>query len=63
MPATLDPELLRILACPQCKGTLDYRAAAAALDCARCALRYRVEEGVPIMLVSEATPLEAGPGR
>ncbi|HUU47005.1 MAG TPA: Trm112 family protein [Acidobacteriota bacterium] len=52
----LDPELLKILVCPACKGELDYDAPNAVLDCPRCRLRYPIDDDVPIMLVEEAKP-------
>lgn len=59
--ARVDPELLRILVCPRCKGELAVRhgddGAEAWLDCAACALAYPVEDGIPVMLVEEATSL------
>lgn len=55
----LSPDLLEILACPQCKGELEYREAEAALLCHACALRYRIEDDIPVMLIDEATPLKA----
>ena len=54
----LNPELLEILACPQCKGELEYRESEAALLCHACELRYRIEDDIPVMLIEEATPLE-----
>ncbi|MHB8510126.1 MAG: Trm112 family protein [Candidatus Dormibacteria bacterium] len=51
------PELLEILVCPRCKGAVQYRPDDSALDCAACRLRFRVEDGIPVMLVSEATKL------
>lgn len=56
----LDPKLMEILACPQCKGPLTPRPDRCALDCPACALRYRIEDGIPIMLVDEAIPLKDG---
>lgn len=53
----LDPELLEILVCPQCKGDLEYRQEAQELVCLRCRLRYEIREDIPIMLVDEAKPL------
>ncbi|MFQ5889882.1 MAG: Trm112 family protein [Gemmatimonadota bacterium] len=52
----LDPVLLEILVCPQCKGELEYREEEEALLCHACRLRYRIEDDVPIMLIDEATP-------
>ena len=52
----LDAELLKILACPACKGPLTYRPDAA-LDCPVCRKRYPVRDGIPVMLVDEAVPL------
>jgi len=53
----LKPELLEILACPSCKGTLRVRADHGALDCLVCKRRVRVEDDMPIMLLDEAEPL------
>jgi hypothetical protein len=54
----LDPRLLEILACPRCKGGLEYRTEPSeVLICHPCRLEYRVEEGIPIMLIDEARPL------
>lgn len=57
----LDPRLLEILACPRCKGGLEHSAGPPEiLVCRACRLVYRVEDGIPIMLVDEAAPLETG---
>lgn len=54
----LDQRLLEILACPACKGPLEYRTEPSeVLVCRACRLVYRVEEDIPIMLIDEATPL------
>jgi uncharacterized protein YbaR (Trm112 family) len=55
----LPPDLLDILVCPQCKGDLEYREADAALLCHACRLRYRIEDDIPVMLIEEATAIEA----
>ena len=49
----LDEKLLEILACPVCKGGLDYDEENQKLIC-KCGLRYPVKDGIPIMLESEA---------
>ena len=54
---SLSPQLLAILVCPKCKGTLEYRESDPALICHQCRLRYPVRDGIPIMLLDEATPL------
>ena len=54
---TLAPQLLSILVCPRCKGTLEYREGESALDCHACKLRYPVRDDIPVMLVDEAKPL------
>lgn len=56
---SLAPELLEILVCPKCKGELEYRTQPESLVCHACRLVYQVEDGIPIMLVDEATPLDA----
>ncbi len=50
----LSEELLEILACPQCKGELEYDKESENLTCHTCRLRYEVKDDIPIMLVEEA---------
>ena len=50
----LNPELLKILACPVCKSELKYDAKAEKLLCYQCKLKYSVDQGVPIMLPDQA---------
>ncbi|MEK7656487.1 MAG: Trm112 family protein [Elusimicrobiota bacterium] len=50
----MDEELLRLLACPACKGALEYRMEPEALDCPSCRRRYPVREGIPVLLASES---------
>lgn len=50
----LEPQLLEILACPKDKGPLLYFADEDTLYNPRLRLRYRVTDGIPIMLVDEA---------
>jgi uncharacterized protein len=54
---TISPDLLAILVCPKCKGELVHRRDESALDCPVCKLRYTIRDGIPIMLIDEATPL------
>ena len=58
MSARIDPELLEILVCPQCKAELVVKRASdgaeQSLECAACRLAYPVEDGIPVMLVEEA---------
>jgi uncharacterized protein YbaR (Trm112 family) len=54
VPAVLAPELKQILACPKCKGELEFREAQAEIRCPRCRLAYRIDDGIPVMLIDEA---------
>lgn len=49
----LDPELLAILVCPISHGPLIQRGNR--LICIESRKAYRIEDGIPIMLVEEAT--------
>ncbi|MFH1055749.1 MAG: Trm112 family protein [Candidatus Altiarchaeota archaeon] len=53
---TLDKKLLDIMACPKCKGDLAYKDTKTeeSLTCPKCKLKYKVEDGIPIMLINEA---------
>jgi uncharacterized protein YbaR (Trm112 family) len=58
---SLPADLLEILVCPKCKGALV--AEESALRCDACLLRYRVDDGIPVMLIDEATPVTDQPAR
>ena len=47
-------ELLDVLVCPKSKEPLVYFEAEGFLLCPASRLRYRIEEGVPVLLVEEA---------
>ncbi len=50
----LKKELLEILACPKCKGELEYDEKGQKLICRKCRLAYRIEDDIPVMLIDEA---------
>lgn len=50
----LKPDLLKILACPLCKRTLEYDQSHNKLICHECCLKYPIEKDIPIMLVERA---------
>ncbi len=52
----IDPALLEIMQCPSCTGTLTVRDEAPALVCSDCGLQYPIRDGIPVMLIDEATP-------
>ncbi|ADU97289.1 Trm112 family protein [Thermovibrio ammonificans] len=54
----LPEELLKLLACPKCKGDLEYREKEQKLVCHKCKLAYPVIDDIPVMLPDEAEPLE-----
>ena len=51
------PELKEILACPRCKGGLEFHDEADEIRCPTCRLAFRVEDGIPVMLLDQARPL------
>lgn len=54
-------ELLRILACPRCHGELTAEGREdepAGFACSACAAVYPVRDGIPVMLLEEAVPLD-----
>jgi uncharacterized protein YbaR (Trm112 family) len=57
-PTRLDPRLVEILACPEDKGPLYYLADEDALYNPRLRRRYDVVDGIPVMLVDEATTVD-----
>jgi uncharacterized protein YbaR (Trm112 family) len=55
----LDPQLLEILACPEDKGPLLYFPDEQALYNPRLKRRYDVRDDIPVMLIDEATTVDA----
>ena len=56
---SLDAKLLQILACPQDKGPLFYFSADEFLYNPRLQRKYNIVEGIPVMLIDEATSVDA----
>jgi uncharacterized protein len=50
---SIDPRLAEVLACPACRAGLD--VGEAQLTCTGCGLVYPVVDGIPVLLVDEAT--------
>lgn len=51
----LDAKLLEILACPNCRGDVEYREAEQIIECVgECRYRYPVRDDIPVMLIDEA---------
>lgn len=57
----VDPELLQLLACPSADHAA-LREDKDELICTFCASRYRIEDGIPVLLLDEATPGPNGIG-
>jgi uncharacterized protein len=51
----VDPELLEILACPNCKTKVDLVKNGTALKCGQCHRVYPIKDDIPVMLLDEAT--------
>lgn len=49
--------LTSTLACPRCKGPLDWRAAPHEARCPACRLGFPVRDGVPELVLEAARPL------
>jgi uncharacterized protein len=56
----ISKELLDILACPKCKGTIHLNDTQDGLICGHCQLLYEIRDDIPIMLIEEAKPLQGG---
>ncbi len=55
----LSKDLLDILACPKCKGTVELTASGDGLTCQSCRLLYPIKDDIPVMLIDEALPLSS----
>ncbi|MCX7827223.1 MAG: Trm112 family protein [Verrucomicrobiae bacterium] len=50
----IDPALLDILACPNCKTAVKLEGDRLVCQKPACGLRYPIRNGIPIMLIEEA---------
>ena len=59
---SLDHRLIDLLVCPVCKGALEMQRDAEhrpkALSCRADRLAFPIRDGIPVMLESEALPLD-----
>lgn len=53
----MDKTLLEILACPNCKGSVNYRKSQQELICPTCRIAYPIRDDIPVMLTDEAREL------
>ena len=59
----VDQKLLEILACPNCRGDVEYIEAQQVIVCrGECGYTYPVRDDIPVMLIDEATKPEAADG-
>lgn len=49
---SIDPNLLEIIVCPQCRGELILETES--LFCKACALDYPIRNGIPVLLIGSA---------
>lgn len=49
----LDPRLAEILVCPADHGELSQNEAASNLNCQKCGRVFPVEDGIPVMLLTD----------
>jgi hypothetical protein len=52
----IDGRLLVILMCPACRGRVRTDPSNQGVECEDCGRVYPVRDGIPVMLVEEATP-------
>jgi len=51
----VDQELLEILACPNCRGNVEYHEDQQIIECVgQCRYKYPVRDDIPVMLIEEA---------
>ena len=56
--AEIDRRMLEALICPQTQTTLEYDAAKQELVSRAAGLAFPIRNGIPVMLVDEARPLD-----
>jgi uncharacterized protein len=52
---SLPPDLLEILVCPACRSQLNYSEPKQTLTCTACRRVYPIRDGLPVLLIDQAT--------
>ena len=55
---SISNELLKILVCPKTREPLEHDSETDTLICRSVGIRYRITEGIPVLLVDEAQDIE-----
>ncbi|MCL1911145.1 MAG: hypothetical protein FWG13_02960 [Leptospirales bacterium] len=50
----IDTKLLESIACPACRGDVEYDTRSEKLTCIECGRRYPVADGIPVMHIDAA---------
>ncbi|MGB9910125.1 MAG: Trm112 family protein [Candidatus Hydrothermia bacterium] len=53
----LSDRLLEVICCPICKGDLEYDREKNILICRKCKVYYEIVDDIPVLIPSEAKPL------
>jgi uncharacterized protein YbaR (Trm112 family) len=54
MAGMIPAKLVKTVACPICHGRLRFNADFTKLRCSECGKRFRVEDGIPVLLAQDA---------
>lgn len=57
----VDNRLLEVIACPKCKAMLVINDAEDGLNCNACHLSYPIKEGIPVLLIDDASEIKKRP--
>ena len=52
---SIKPELLNIIVCPACRAKVELKADESGLKCTACHHVYPIRDGIPALMVDEAT--------
>lgn len=52
----MEPKILELLACPACHANLSEKENF--LICPKCRVKYRIEDGIPVLLIEEAESIQ-----
>ncbi len=55
----ISPDFIAIMRCPACRARIELKPDGSALKCVECRRLYPIRDGIPVLLVDEATIEEA----